>query len=316
MPSDPYLSFPTVASPASESPMSIAFATDIGGSRLQQDRAKISSDSLRAVVCDGHGRRGEEFAQAVVDFQMSNTFAKPTELFSATDAHIRSILPPAFSREVGGTSCTHLSFDPEKGVTISNIGDSSARFWDAEGAGVAASVDHCPSDKEEFSRIVGLGGQCTFHDMHNIYAKGKQPVFIKDGDDLVYNTGGGYYYKNCHQQFSSYFETPDTHFGFQSRLAMTRAFGDYVMCPFGLSVEPSVVVLPPTDCVRAIVMASDGLWDVMKNEDIGAIVRNPTFLDSRDATGASAAIMEASLQAARRLFGPSSDNVTVLVAYI
>lgn len=56
------------------------------------------------------------------------------------------------------------------------------------------------------------------------------------------------------------------------RLAVTRAFGDGDL--HGVVVpDPQVVVRELADADEYIVMASDGLWDVMSNEEVAACVR-------------------------------------------
>lgn len=299
-------------------PISVASATDIGGCSVQQDKVAISADLLRVVLCDGHGRIGHNFAQAVCDFQMGSTLGSPNELFAATDAHLRTLYGPDKVQFISGTSCTHLTVDPvTREMTVANIGDSSVRYWDCLGAGVAASVDHSPKDVGEFERTTAAGGACLFHNVKDQYPKGKQSVYIRNADGaLVYNASGGYYYKNCHLEFACYLESPENSYSLAPihRLAMTRAFGDWPLVPYGVVAEPSVTVVPAAAGVRAVVAASDGLWDVMKNEDIGAIVLRPEFLGN--AVAASQALLEAALAAGKRLFGPGQDNTTVVVAYI
>lgn len=55
-------------------------------------------------------------------------------------------------------------------------------------------------------------------------------------------------------------------------LAMSRAFGDYCIKNFGLISVPQVVQRHITTRDQFIVLASDGVWDVVSNEEAVEIV--------------------------------------------
>jgi serine/threonine protein phosphatase PrpC len=57
-------------------------------------------------------------------------------------------------------------------------------------------------------------------------------------------------------------------------LAITRAFGDYALKREGVSAKPHVKkhVVRPGD--RYLVMASDGIWDVLEDQDIQKFCRD------------------------------------------
>ena len=314
--------------------LSIGYALEQGDSSIQQDRIRTSS--TRVVLCDGHGPFGHEFAEAVCNFQITSETTDPILLFAETDTHLKEIVRPEKFSTVNGTTCTHVSFDTiTRVMTVANLGDSALRYWDSHGEGVGVSTDHCPLNLSEFDRITAAGGRCTFHDNTNKYHKGKQSVFV-DGE---YNTNGAYYHKNCRKEHASYLENQppilvdeeDDLYGngpiavdpktkqpyLPLRLAVTRAFGDWPLVPYGVSCVPSVrTVEPPAEGVRAVVVASDGLWDVMKDFEIGLIVRNPKYMKDRDANGAAKEIVQLALLAGRKLFGPNGDNIAVAVVYL
>ena len=295
-------------------PISIDWAIDIGAELKQQDCVVVSP--LKTVLCDGHGKYGDDFARAVCDFQIRND-GDPIRVFRETDQYLQSNFSATKYPYINGTSCTNLQMNPETNVvTIANIGDSAARYWDMKGSGISASVNHTPSNLQEFQRITDSGGICTFHDSSGKYSKGKQPTFVNG----IYNASGAYSYKNCRKEHSVYFEIPENGSKNRSRckLAMTRSFGDWLLVPYGLITEPAVHILPPPGegVTRAIVMASDGLWDVMTDETIGNIVRQPEFLNTRDATASSNTLLEEALRKGQKLFGRNADNVSIVVAYV
>jgi serine/threonine protein phosphatase PrpC len=88
-------------------------------------------------------------------------------------------------------------------------------------------------------------------------------------------------------------------------LQVTRSIGDDDLKP-AVTAEPEITetILSPED--EYIVMASDGLWDVMKNEEVINIIKDtvkePGMCSKRLAT-----------EAAQR---GSKDNITVILVFL
>ncbi|KAI5084525.1 hypothetical protein GOP47_0000694 [Adiantum capillus-veneris] len=55
-------------------------------------------------------------------------------------------------------------------------------------------------------------------------------------------------------------------------LAMARALGDFCLKEYGLSATPQIFCRRLTEEDEFIVLASDGIWDVLSNEDVARIV--------------------------------------------
>jgi serine/threonine protein phosphatase PrpC len=55
-------------------------------------------------------------------------------------------------------------------------------------------------------------------------------------------------------------------------LAMTRSMGDQVASLVGVVGEPEICELTVTHPDKAIVIASDGVWEFMENQDVGYIL--------------------------------------------
>ena len=104
-------------------------------------------------------------------------------------------------------------------------------------------------------------------------------------------------------------------------LAMSRAIGDSYLKPFVIS-EPEVTVTERTDEDECLILASDGLWDVMSNETACDVVRMclrgnaPPGVSGGDDGGrdsnkacSDAAMLLTKLALARQ----SADNVSVVV---
>ncbi|XP_047329372.1 protein phosphatase 2C 37-like [Impatiens glandulifera] len=93
-------------------------------------------------------------------------------------------------------------------------------------------------------------------------------------------------------------------------LAMSRAIGDHYLKPFVIS-EPEVTVTDRTAEDEFLILASDGLWDVVSNETACAVVRMCLL---SGAGGGDKACSDASIVLTRlALARHSSDNVSVLV---
>jgi len=90
-------------------------------------------------------------------------------------------------------------------------------------------------------------------------------------------------------------------------LAMSRAIGDGYLKPYVSSV-PEVTVTERSDGDECLILASDGLWDVVSNEDACEVAR-ACLRRGRAKWCAEAAALLTKLALARR----SSDNVSVVV---
>jgi len=62
-------------------------------------------------------------------------------------------------------------------------------------------------------------------------------------------------------------------------LAMSRSIGDYVAHSVGVSTDPEVMRFDLNSDHKFIVIASDGVWEFLSNEEIGQIVW-PFFLQN------------------------------------
>ncbi|CAI0437779.1 unnamed protein product [Linum tenue] len=91
----------------------------------------------------------------------------------------------------------------------------------------------------------------------------------------------------------------------RAALQVTRSIGDDDLKP-AVTAEPEVTETNLTEEDEFLVMASDGLWDCVKNDDVVSIVRDtvkePTMCSKRLAT-----------EAAER---GSNDNITVIVVFL
>jgi serine/threonine protein phosphatase PrpC len=294
---------------SASTPPNVAVATDLGGSRNtkgNQDKTTVVYDPetkrVIAILCDGHGVKGHDWAQTTCDvLAKSDPSTDPKVLF----AHVHDTVK--IPGDTGGTTVTYAVIQSDGSLVVANLGDSACKVYDTKD-GVQVTKDHSPSNLEEYNRIIELGGEC-------LLVGSKAPVYV----DSALNNAYICQYKNVHHEPGCYLTIPDPRgywYGVRE-LAMTCAIGDEIFDSY-LRRVPDVthVEAPVAGTQRVILIASDGLWDCMTGPEITAILRDPKYMDSKDATGASKALMEATLTKGYLCFGEQQDNTTLIVVYV
>lgn len=95
-------------------------------------------------------------------------------------------------------------------------------------------------------------------------------------------------------------------------LAMARAFGDFCLKDFGLISVPEVSYRRLTDKDEFVVLATDGIWDVLSNEEVIDIVAS-TDAPSR----AAQAVVESAVRAWRQKYPTSKvDDCAVVCLFL
>lgn len=167
---------------------------------------------------------------------------------------------------------------PQRTLITANVGDSRAVLC-RNGIAIELTRDHKPNDPIESERIHQLGGRVIWHgdvDRH--------------GDPVQ---GTGIYRVN-------------------GNLALSRAIGDRSERP-AVTADPELTAVPLTDADEFLVLATDGLWDVMSSSDavayIRALLENSVEYDNERDTIAALVVEEA-------LRRGSYDNITVVIVWI
>lgn len=97
-------------------------------------------------------------------------------------------------------------------------------------------------------------------------------------------------------------------------LAMTRAFGDDCLKNFGITAKPEVTIIPRSDEDEFLILACDGLWDVVSDDEACELVeRCFRRADERDAPAVSACRVAASVLFRAAFAKGSNDNISVVV---
>lgn len=267
----------------------IAGASEKGGSYHNQDAFLIIPGDKIKVLCvfDGHGIHGKE-AAGLAKSIVKTFFEEAKGLHGwSKDEHtanlkklfnkIHSTMKELFQTkkwEYGGTTATIVvvihNDDGSHDMVTSNVGDSTAMVFTKDSKYEFLSENHNPDSKEEFERIRDLDGKEYPSKFELVYEtqRGDKKIFDDDGkkiSDFISNPwGNGLFPINVRYE-------PATRAvgGNAIRIAMTRSLGDFRGENFGLSHEPTVTFKKaPENCI--ICVASDGLWDNWKYEDLSS----------------------------------------------
>jgi len=100
----------------------------------------------------------------------------------------------------------------------------------------------------------------------------------------------------------------------QGELAISRAIGDHKLRPYVIA-KPEVTRMERHVDDRLLILASDGVWDVLSNEEVCriALAELERDLTEEDGNAKSSLNNVATLLADTALKRGSRDNVTVLV---
>jgi serine/threonine protein phosphatase PrpC len=290
--------------------MTSAGATNIGGSRNKENQDAFFIKGRTVGVFDGHGVHGLAAAVAARTTFESTSDTEAEAVFAAADAAVLKVT--GYS---SGTTATLLQVAEDGACTVAHVGDAEAWIFDAdEVIGVNLGRDHSACSLEEWTRVKATATAETHFRFAPLGSGLGNPVFIAGTDGtFAPNPAGGHSYCNVRHDWASYV---CGHRG--EKLGITRALGDLNMKPHGVSAVPSVVTAAPPKAgtTRAIVVASDGLWDALLPEEVQALVRRPEFLDTQDAAAATTALMASALKKGIELFGTDHDNVTAVVVYV
>lgn len=167
-----------------------------------------------------------------------------------------------------------LDSDGVRTIVTANVGDSRAVLC-RNGVAVDLSRDHKPNDEDEMERIEKLGGSVD-------WCGDVDPVT----DDPILHTGV---------------------YRVNSNLALSRAIGDKSERPF-ISNEADISTHVVKDGDSFIVLASDGLFDVMSSQEVVSFV-TLNCEGSPDEEAATRVAKEA-------LKRGSSDNITVIIIWL
>ena len=254
-----------------------------GRNKTNQDSSIAKSHSSTEYsfgVFDGHGPDGHFVSQAIKQYfesQPSTNLSSKENLtltFNSLSKFIQS--QKSFDVFNSGSTCVFVHITSNK-IICGNCGDSRAIIISGVSNNVIQlSHDHKPELPEERKRIEQSGGR-----VDRVYGMGPYRVWMKNE-----NYPG---------------------------LAMSRSIGDGIAHNIGVSDLPEIIEFE-IDKVKplALIVASDGVWEFMTNEDVKNEISK--FLYSSDSDSCAKSICEK----ARNFWeknGIYCDDITAVVVF-
>ena len=252
-------------------------------------------------VCDGHGIFGQDISGYLVNNlpkNMNNNIIsnniknittekiiKLSEIIQQTFIQTNTNLnnDERIDSSYSGSTCVSLLFTPNRLICI-NVGDSRCILGKCIGyewIPKNLSRDHKPSEPDETNRIIKNGGRVESYIDNNGNFIGPERVWLKNE------------------------ETPG--------LAMSRSFGDEVAHTVGVVVDPEIMEYRFLKEDKFIVLASDGIWEFISNEEVVNIVKD--FYLEDDVEGAVNYLYEESKK--RWMMEEEIiDDITVIVVFL
>jgi serine/threonine protein phosphatase PrpC len=277
-----------------------------GGNSYQQDRygQKFNENQICIAVFDGHGTGGHIASQTALDIFSLN----PTMSFLKLFKNIEKACWMSLGSKTGGTTATILRINIITGVSeVANVGDSTIRVYDSDTlSGCNITQDHDTLNKDEFLRIHEQYPKTKF-----MFSNSDRHIYvpIKGTNNFKLNPLGGVIH-NTSKEWAGYVVSPNN-----KKIALTRSIADFYMKECGLISEPFIqTILPPSlGVLRAIVIASDGLWDTLIDSEIREIVHHIDLIGNSDL--ASEALLAKAIKKGREIYG-IMDNITLSVIYM
>jgi serine/threonine protein phosphatase PrpC len=221
-----------------------------------------SSSVPTAIGCvfDGHGEHGHLVSRRcreLLPVLLQNTGYDLAKAFSMIQNDLTSC---DIDTRCSGATCS-MVFQVGGGgaslgkLVIANCGDSRCVLGKRHSNGnfvpVQLSNDHKPDHPDERKRVIAAGGHLGCRQaLVNQGSRGM--VSVPVGPTRVW-----YQYK-----------------GDTLGLAMSRSLGDSVVHRFGVSAEPEVTEHQLTDADEFVIIASDGIWDVVDNNQAVQVIQN------------------------------------------
>ncbi|KAK1431475.1 hypothetical protein QVD17_07934 [Tagetes erecta] len=275
------------------------------------------TDTVFCGVFDGHGPFGHLVAKRVRD-------SLPLKLSSNWDAHIKDsndVLRDAALKEEADPN-SEMDKPPERLLMFKDSFLKAFKVMDRE-LRMYANVDcFCSGTtavtliKQGQDLIIGNVGDsrailCT-KDTNNFLAAVQLTVDLKPNLPAEAER-----IRKCRGRVFALQDEPDvTRVWLPNNdspgLAMARAFGDFCLKDFGLISVPDIFYRRLTDNDQFVVLASDGIWDVLTNKEVV-----DTVASAESRSGAARAVVETAVRAWKYKYPTSKvDDCAVVCLFL
>ena len=251
-------------------------------------------------VFDGHGTYGHfvsQFLKNEIERYFTNELLFPSTqsksiltklinnnftLLRSLNSHLQNQLANSsgIDIEFSGSTCI-LIILIQNSLIISNTGDSRAimvsRSFNSNTSISQLSTDHKPELPKEKERIIGCQGEVFQEyksDPYRVWCKGKDYPGI----------------------------------------AMSRSLGDTVAKSIGVCYEPEITIRKINRDNMYIIVASDGLWDVLSNKQVEEIVT--PFYYRNDIEGASDELLKQTKLQYNNDYNNGRDDITFIIYFL
>ena len=217
--------------------------------------------------------------EELIYFQLINkNFSLIKSLFSIINKELKK---ESFDISFSGSTLL-LIFQINHHIICANTGDSRCIIITSHNSKYPysyeqLSIDHKPFNSSEKKRIEHLGGEIHKCKEEN----GPLRIWVK-GEDFP-------------------------------GLAVSRSIGDSVAKEIGVIYEPDVISRIVEDKYKVIIIASDGLWDVMNEEIVTKITK--LFFEKGDASGLCIKLVEDAVKIWDSK-GKERDDISVVCSFI
>lgn len=246
-------------------------------------------------VCDGHGLYGHEVSRFIKEYlpKLISASYVATEsnyghrLEAAVEAGFRQVVTRLAKSHIdiafSGSTCAAVVLQGRT-LLCANVGDSRAILLRKDSKGwqcIPLSTDHKPENYTEKMRILSKGGRVSPFRGPRGEPFGPARVWLQN-DDIP-------------------------------GLAMSRSIGDLVASSVGVSQDPEILEHSLTPDDKMVIIASDGLWEYMSNEEVMSVASE--HWTTADLEGCCEHLVSEALGKWRRQ-EDGIDDITVVVAFL
>jgi len=251
-----------------------------------EDEYFINQAGTFAAVFDGHG------GPAVSRYLRQNLYANlQTNGSSGVHEHYTALTAALHKVDAEVQRISHWSFQgstavaawilPDRTLLVANIGDSRA-ILSRNDTAMELTQDHKPNAPKERTRIEARGGKVVWSGLVDRHGR----PFPDHG---VYRVNGN--------------------------LALSRAVGDRSERP-AISAEPECSIMSLDEHAQFVVLATDGLWDVMTSQEVVSFCRFKLQAQEDDTLRQMIQKKMAEYLVAEALRRGTVDNVTVVILWL
>lgn len=207
-------------------------------------------------------------------------------------------------RNNNGTTLT-VVIKHEQGLTVAAVGDSMAH---ACRSNQALTIRHSVLNFEEYQRMRTKGARFVYalgpsieKDMIDVYEKIEQGIVRRVPMDPAHvcNVAG---------EVGTYVLFPQN--SGIGALAVTRALGDFDAEVFGVTPLPDVIHLRHSQ-PELIVVASDGVWDVISSEELGRLAMSIPVPSQKEVSN----LLQTCFVRAKKFFENDTDDCTLALMW-